>query len=59
MIWVAGSTANDLEDANNSIDYVIDRDTDYLDCIDNSDDFEEMFDWCILPFVEDLRDTYK
>ena len=41
------------------IDYVIERDNMYLECLDYSEDFDEMMDDCIIPFTKILRDTYK
>lgn len=57
ILW--WSTYNELEDANSSIYYVVERDIEYIECIDNADDFDTMFDGCIVPFLKDLRDTYK
>jgi len=50
---------NELEEATNTIDYVVDRDMNYVECLDNSKDFKVMFDNCILPMTEEIRETYK
>lgn len=54
-----GNIQTEIEAKENTIDYVVDRDIEYIECIDNADDFDTMFDGCIVPFLKDLRDTYK
>lgn len=55
------SRQTELDEAESSIDYVIERDNDYLDCIDieaENENFDGMMDNCIIPMVKDLREMY-
>ena len=53
------TTYNDLEECEESVSYVVDRDETYMDCINDYDEFSDIFDHCILPFTKLISETYK
>lgn len=45
--------------ANNTLRYAVDRDTNYIKCLDdNSKNFDNMINNCVIPNVKLLRSTY-
>lgn len=50
---------NELEEKTDTLEYVIERDNNYLDCIDKSIDDDDLYYNCIAPFFKILIDTYK
>lgn len=55
-VWV---NYNNTEKAEWTIGYVVERDDEYLDCLDKSKTFDESWENCIIPNVKLLRKTYE
>jgi hypothetical protein len=58
-VYLMGQAQVQIEKDNWTIQYAVNRDTDYVKCLnDNSKDFDKMMDNCVIPNVKLLRETY-
>lgn len=58
IAFAYSNTLDKLEKSNTTIDYVIDRDTSYLDCVDNEDNIDNIIDHCVIPLTKELLEIY-
>lgn len=53
------SISDKLETSNTTLDYVIDRDTSYLECINEEDNIDDIVTYCVIPLTKELSEIYN